>query len=294
MKVHENFGLNLTPLGPRLLETKQFNKCDTGSSDFLNSCSPRKRNRILNYGVGIEIEVENYRIAKQLAPIWIPKEDGSLRNGGRELVTEYGTRVFQAHEALQNVQENFALERKAAATYNEFNERCSVHIHIDVRNLSMQQLNSVLLTYMLFEHPLFRFAGEDRYDNIFCVPLAQSVAGQKGVSFANLLQSAEKYSALNFKTLREFGTLEFRHMEGNDNADRIFRWILCIASLVFFAENTTNEEIVDRIVKLKYESQYEKFIEDVFGILSHRLIIDTNELDNAISDAKLFIHKGPL
>lgn len=287
MKVYERFGIPLNPLVPKTLDFKFINN----KQRLLPTFDPKKLARILNYGVGVEIEIENCNGVGCRG--WRTEADGSLRNNGVEYKTPYGTRVLGAYTALTQIQAMFAGERFENPGSNVFTERCSVHVHIDVRNLSLEQLNSVLLLYILVENAFFSYAGNERKHNIFCVPLTQSIVGFQELSFQQVIQrDAEKYAACNLKALKLFGTIEFRHMEGNDDADRIFTWIILISCLLYYAETVSNDEIMQEIVTLKYESQYDKFLAKIFGAYSQYLRIDRNVLDEAVSDAKLFFTKG--
>lgn len=289
MKVHEKFGTNLNPLYPKLLDFRDIIK----KQRLLSVFDIRKLSRIMNYGVGVEIEIEGCNAIPCRG--WKTEADGSLRNNGVEYKTPYGMRVGGAYPALTAIQAMFSGERFEYQQRNQFTERCSVHVHIDVRNISLEQLNSVILLYILVENAFFTYAGNDRKHNIFCVPMAQSVVGGQQLSFNNLINhEAEKYAACNLKALRTFGTLEFRHMEGNDDAERIFTWIILISCLLYYAETVSNDEIMQEIVTLKYESHYDRFIAKIFGPYSQYLKIDRNVLDEAVSDAKLFFTKGGL
>lgn len=291
MKIFEHYGLQLSALSPRLVESKKFTTCDATSLAYLESLNGKVRNRILNYGAGIEIEIEN--CTGPFLDNWQFVEDGSLRNNGMEYKTTFGLRIHEMHKALGQLAFKFMEGRiNSGKNFNKFTDRCSVHIHLDVRNFTIKQVNVLTMLYSLYEGPFFQYAGEQRRDNIFCVPLLQSVVGQTDLTFASFMGRAEKYGAFNLKALQEFGTVEFRHMEGTDDPDRIFHWLLLLASLLYYAEVTPAETVVDNIIKLKYESQYDKLTGEIFGSFGRLLRINPKELDNAVSDAKLFIPKG--
>lgn len=292
MNIADKFNIPLKPLAPKLLESKTFDGGNRVVQVYLKGLEPKKRNRILNYGIGVEIEVEMCPGHKING--WEVAIDGSLRNAGHEYKTIYGTRVHGAWNSLQKLEAVFKNDRAADNKLHDFTERCSVHVHIDCRTLTIEQLNSFILLYILAENPFFNYAGPRRQHNIFCVPILQSIIGKPDVTFKTLIHDPTKYSALNIKALQNFGTLEFRHMEGTDNAERIFTWIMLISALMYYAETVSNDEIKEDICKLKCESQYDLFIQKVFGKLSAYIMIDQGILDGAVSDAKLCFHKGSL
>ncbi len=120
--------------------------------------------------VGIEIEVENLRDYKGDFVYWQDKEDGSLRDNGREYVT-YTIPASLVPYAITELQE-FLTEVNPKYS---FSTRTSVHVHLNVRDLTFKQLHALSIVYMLFEKAFYKFAGRDRYKNIFCVPHADSI-----------------------------------------------------------------------------------------------------------------------
>jgi len=134
MKIFEKVGVPLNALSPRLIESKNFKGGSLLASKFLQSIPPKMRNHILNYAVGIEIEVEN--AGAQAIRGWRVERDGSLRNDGIEYKTNYGTRIYQTWESLSKLQTTFAAARAIDNSFYLFSERCSVHVHLDVRNLT--------------------------------------------------------------------------------------------------------------------------------------------------------------
>lgn len=281
-KVYETFGMKLTPLNPVKKDTANFKSGYVPLDRFLNGCTPRERNKILNYGVGVEIEVENSQPTNIEG--WLVEADGSLRNNGREFKTKYGLRVYELLPLLIDLSGVFSRNKF------QFSERCSVHIHLDVRTLRIADLNSLVVLYTLVEQSLFKLASPARYNNIFCIPHQQSIKGSKTwVSFQDFIKNSEKYSALNFAALKNFGTVEFRQMRGTSNPEDIFRWVLMLAALLCAAETRTLDDLKEDLSVLQTESQYEAYIKSIFGTLSTYLEIDRDHMNESISDAKLFL-----
>ena len=267
---------------------------------LISGPSPQEKNeadllKLLNQAIGIEVEVENCPAVEDGAgnPFcagWDAVPDGSLRNSGIEFVTKYGVRVGTSFEHINDLfrkMENF--KKKVVAPVFQFTERTSIHVHFDVRDMSMEELKSLLTLYVLFEDPLFKFAGEHRKHNVFCVPIrfiAMSEVAQGNLF--HTIRNWKKYSALNLSRLLEMGTVEFRHMEGTSDTKRIKTWILLLASLVNYCRNIPNKRIEEEIKRLKYMSHYSEFTEKVFGPLAQKLTISPEEFDIAVSDSKFF------
>lgn len=214
-----------------------------------------------NTYIGVEVEVENVKIFKQTSPYWRMIEDGSLRNSGREFITPpiRAWRVERALMQLFNVDLNHDID---------FSERTSIHIHMNIRTLTVPQLESLIITYILFEKVLFNFIGNNRYNNIFCVPIVETDIGENLLNMItnkNPEVSWQKYTALNLLPIMDKGTIEFRHMSGTKDIERLITWINLLLSLKKFALQKSPEYIWKRINTLNTTSEYRLFAEEVFG-----------------------------
>jgi len=214
-----------------------------------------------NTYLGIEVEVENVEFYDESSPYWKMIDDGSLRNNGREFITP-PIRAWRVEHALSRLFNDL----NASV---DFSERTSIHVHMNIRTLTLDQLETLLLTYLLFEKVLFKFIGNNRYENIFCVPLCES---KMPVQLRSLIQKADtlkidwrKYTALNLLPIWEKGTIEFRHLHGTKDLAKIMPWINMILSLKMFALKHPPEYIWHRIGTLNSTSQYRQFAAEVFG-----------------------------
>lgn len=244
----------------------------------------------LNRHVGIEIEVERCGDAQfPRLSFWDITKDGSLRG---EDAYEFKTHFpLTAYHSLQALDEFFGMvERRRGTKHPElfdFSERTSIHVHVDVRDLTESQIKTAVKMYMIFERSLFDFSGRDRRHNIFCIPVSESavLGGRQGRTFYAFW---EKYCALNLVTLSTFGTMEFRSMAGNDHKELIQSWVLLLASLVDFASRVTPNEASAIINSLKTESQYHQLAIKIFGErLANMLTMFPEASDSAASLTKL-------
>lgn len=218
-----------------------------------------------NY-VGIEVEIENVKYAfssdgphpprssyfewrdngitlPELWKHWYIVKDNSLRQGSEFIFNapKKGTGIIEALNSL----DQFLSVYKQNGKGPEVSDRCSIHCHLDVRDLTEQQLNNLLMVYALFERILFAYVDPSRLKNNYCRPITDSsfkhiLATIKDNSsperFSSILDvikfSCDKYSALNLLPLRSFGTVEFRHHQGTTSMnEEVLDWIniiLCI------------------------------------------------------------------
>jgi hypothetical protein len=199
--------------------------------------------------VGIEVELEGININSALGKLWAVKREGSLQNGV-ELVSVpvWGTGITQALDELDRI-----LKKKTP--YLSF--RTSVHIHINVLDLTPAELEWFVTLYLFYEPALFRLHEEwSRYENIFCVPAKKSFRIQEG--YAALLRDIRndhcqggyvdsKYAALNPNSIAVFGTLEFRHMGGCYDTKKISDWINVLLQMKMSAINQVRFDAPDQV-----------------------------------------------
>jgi len=277
LKVYEQFGVRLNPLHP--INTTDVLKGLPISESLLSEYNPKQKRTMLRYGVGIEVEAERAKAFN--SHYWEITADNSLRDNGIEFRTFYGYRIAHLPAAL--------LELQAQAGKFSFSERTSVHVHIDVRNTQIEEVGQMFLLYLLFEKSLFRFAGAHREHNVFCVPFNQSSKCTKPHSWLALINGAEKYTALNLAPVAGFGTVEYRHMAGNADAQHIFNWVMLIAHMKYYATHTSYDKMKEKILGLKTNSRFNAFRDEVFQAYSPMVIVDSREIDEAVTVTKLFI-----
>lgn len=215
-----------------------------------------------NTYIGIEVETENVRaFHSDYSPYWKIAEDGSLRNSGREFIS-VPIKAFRVENALTTLFNNQVNEDI------EFTDRTSIHIHMNVRTMTLEQLKTMVLLYLVFEKAMFRYVNPERYENIFCVPLNETSFGE---NLHNLFHSDRlainwsKYTGLNLCPIFEKGTIEFRHLHGTKNVKEIINWINLILCLKKAALKNTSEYLWDKVKTLNTSSQYHEFANEIFG-----------------------------
>jgi hypothetical protein len=172
-----------------------------------------QNNGCFNYKTraGIELELEGIDIDEVECPFnWRAVSDGSLRNNGIEFITNGGFAGEDLEEALDNLQDYLDGEDY------DVTERCSTHIHIDVRDMTPAQITNFLCLSVMLEHVLFNLFGNTRTANTFCI-----ATDGGSTNFDNIVNSINnpeslidytwsKYAAIGLKRIRDLGTVEFR------------------------------------------------------------------------------------
>jgi hypothetical protein len=236
-----------------------------------------------NTYLGIEVEVENVQTFQNISPYWRIIEDGSLRNNGREFITP-PIRAWRVEQALTTLFEQ-QINKDV-----DFSERTSIHIHMNIRTLTVAQLEALVITYLLFERSMFNFVEKRRYNSVFCVPICETQMGKyldRLILNGNPIFSWQKYTALNLLPITEKGTIEFRHMQGTKDIKKLMTWINLILCLKKFALRNDPEYIWHRVTTLNTTSEYRMFGEEVFGTLIEEIY--TNNFNNEVEKCSIYI-----
>lgn len=257
------------------------------SEDFI-FVSPKKL-------IGIEVEVENVGSLPGFDPnFWYTKEDGSLRNHGIEFISKpiCGNQITAALNWLFHQY----LPLKA-----QFTERTSIHIHVNMRDSSQNTLLNILILYIVFERLFYKFAGPIRYKNIFCVPVQETklpIAVANYLVYQSLMSLTrewQKYSGLNLAPLRQFGTVEYRHMQGHRDIKYLLTWINLLFRLHKYAKKHEFILLFNNIQTLNTTSAYEEFVKSVFKEDAHHLLTNTlqPDMESGVSTVKTISLPSP-
>ena len=205
--------------------------------------------------IGIEIEVEGF-VERDFPKCvyWRTKEDGSLRDQGCELVS-----VPIAGKNIDYAL--WELEQAMRTQVPRWSHRCSVHVHINVRNWTADMFRNLIGTYIVFENLFFSLAPKERKGGGYAYPMRDILP--TSVEFGH---DDGKYCALNVgSSTGQFGTVEFRHREGTSDARQLRRWIQLIVKLHRYVRSTPIQELRDTISRLNTSSEYIQFMNAVFG-----------------------------
>jgi len=183
---------------------------------------------------GIEYEIEAVQahgdVTKQFG--FSLETDNSLRNSG----IEYKTKPISFKDGLSSFEwlHKTISYKKAEA----FSDRTSIHVHVNIGNWSLEQAKKAVLLYALVEPLFFKFVGAKRENSIYCVPLNfTTLADQYHRDFVSLSQQGiwHKYTAFNILPVREFGTMEFRHLGGTGDFNTFTTWLTSLKNFYDFA-----------------------------------------------------------
>lgn len=231
--------------------------------------------------IGLEYEFEGTGkfdfatpYGERIQPYFSTHTDGSLRNGGTEFVLReplFGEELLAAIRAMDDVSR--ALRFKSSY-------RTSMHVHLDMERATYpDQVLSVALLYAIAEPFLYKFVGQardmcnyclpwyrhDQHFNLFLKGIKEVEALSHGHKTAKLKALKEyKYSGLNFFSLGDYGTLEFRHAPVGMEASRVVDWINLIQSMKAYALSPGRAGY-ESILATAFAQDYTTFLTSVFG-----------------------------
>jgi hypothetical protein len=180
--------------------------------------------------VGLEVELEGmYQVNhyEDNLEYWRIIGEDSLRDCGVEFVTRFdgleGTDVIEALKEL----EVYLRNKAPKATW-----RCSNHVHLDVRDLTVHQAKRVILLSILSEDVLYNSSGAHRYDSNFCMPMSQAEGLIETLSrywgidnnfFYDVQAAWSKYAGVNLIPTAGMGSIEFRNSEPKYQRGQLLR-----------------------------------------------------------------------
>lgn len=239
--------------------------------------------------IGVELEVEGIKSINNINSCKLT-EDGSLKLDGAEIVTVPIKLRYLEME----------LRRIVAGIKNPIlSKRCSTHVHMNVRDMTKEEIINMLLLYMVFERSLYRISG-DRWTNNFCIPVQEcwgtvSSALKQWDNFS--YWKWNKYIGLNLSPIwggesSMIGTVEFRHLHGTVDVEEIIQWCNLITSLKRAAQKIPQDEILAHIRIMNTTSGYWWLAEEVFGKYGKLLTNQSTfkeDVEKGISYAKTVI-----
>ena len=236
----------------------------------LYGCSRRKG---LLFGIEVEVEfpsgTREVHLDDNLRSDWRIVADGSLRNIGLEFISvplPFPKARRSVHELLDYIDQ-----------FDPINtNRTSIHVHMNVSDLTQDQVLNTIILYSLLEDYFESFCGDSRSGNLFCLGTSYQdhylTAIQENLVASNANSEARwfhsrtlsKYSALNILSLRN-GTLEFRSLPNNHNISEVSNWLSALAVLRNVACKYKN------VVKVleDFDENFKMFQANTLGIVKH-------------------------
>lgn len=180
------------------------------------------------------------------SPKWKIVEDGSLSDGGFEVVSP----ILSGAEGMSQL----VLAVHTLVSVGAVVDRsCGLHVHVDARQLNIQTIANIVYRYSKFENQIDSFMppSRRRSNSEYCnsvrsmfeygPPLNEMISRGKRV-----LGSYDRYHKVNLAAYARHGTIEFRQHSGTVNAMKIKNWVqFCLEFVEASVLSSSLEEVPD-------------------------------------------------
>lgn len=196
--------------------------------------------------VGVEIEVEGHGLPNDGIfgfKYWNVERDGSLRGESCEFVLKNPLSIEELPIALGEL--DGAYRARGSVVHDSV--RAGVHVHVNVQELTFNQLFNFIACYYILEEVLVHWCGPSREGNLFCLrcrdaeglfPFIKDAVKRQDLRV--LHADAIRYSSLNLKALAQYGSVEFRAMRGTRDLGLILDWATVLHKLKLFSMEFKN------------------------------------------------------
>ena len=177
--------------------------------------------------IGLEVELEGFDDGCDFnSSLWHVTEDHSLRNYGREFIfssPSTGEDTLVAIKQLCDYLSSYS--RTIVAT-----PRAAIHVHLDVRGMTTEELWRLHIIYLILEPYLFEVFGQGRLTNQYCIPFSQvhwdverlkNFRSTSPSSVMHGISNCAKYLSINSLPVRTQGSVEFRLFSTSTDYDTI-------------------------------------------------------------------------
>lgn len=160
---------------------------------------------------------------------------------GREFVSP----ILQGDGGFNEIRAICDLAARHAWTVNR---SCGLHVHIDARDLSSDQMLQVVYAYRR-SYPLWKkFVDRRRSENSMCGSPQYSAADVRGAEhIEDFAESRDRFEFVNWRAYLRHGSVEIRLYHGSLKAREICNWVALHARFVDAVKGLTFDEIDARI-----------------------------------------------
>lgn len=165
-------------------------------------------------GRAVSVEVECIgEVPPSPAGEYQTKFDGSLSYGGIEVVC-----------TTARGDEPVSIPALDAVAHCKVDRTCGLHVHVDVRDLDLDQAKAVYRRLIRLQSVLKQLVPPSRRRNRYC-------------RWRSNLAGGTRYTAINFRSYSKFKTIEFRCQSGTTNREKIETWAEICYQLVQWARS---------------------------------------------------------
>jgi hypothetical protein len=216
--------------------------------------------------VGIEIEVEGSNLPP--APLgWRKERDASLKAAeSAEYVMRSPVPIAELRESLDRLRGSFKMNNAVI----DDSYRAGIHTHINVQKLTIKQLMNFVALFLIMEECLVDYCAPSRRGNHFCLRakdaeyFIQLLWRTCEEGNLKLLHTDDiRYSAMNLKSLFDYGSVEFRSLESTQDYEKIALWAEMLYNL---REQAVKFSSPDKVMEaISGAGDYKNFVQEIMN-----------------------------
>jgi hypothetical protein len=217
------------------------------------------------FGIEIEMEMDNFVITHPPSFSWKAEDDGSLRGISKEYVLREPVSLKEVPSVLLELSDTL----KANNVSIKPTIRAGVHVHLNMQEETIRGVYRLLACYYPLETVLAHFCGAGRSGNLFCLRMkdAEYISTKLEESLVCgdlylLRTNSLRYSALNLQSLFNYGSVEFRGLGTEASFDNILTWCKIIKALHEYSKKI--KDAVDPIAYISGNGP-KTWVESIFG-----------------------------
>ncbi|MAL83098.1 MAG: hypothetical protein CMF11_01925 [Idiomarina sp.] len=151
--------------------------------------------------------------------------------------------------------------------------QCGLHIHLDCRDMSVAECQTVFKRYSDYEHAIDRIMPRSRRGNArWCGTIAHSSVKRETYNTKESLSNAiGRYHKVNLTNIASRGSIEFRQHSGTTNYNKIYNWLNFLQQFVASSIQLTGVARTVRRVRSKqrWYNQLRTAYENVGGSVTY-------------------------
>lgn len=207
--------------------------------------------KITNRSFGVEIEVLTDGITQSQIAQAIRAEGLAAQVEGYNHITrshwkivtdssagwEVVSPILSGEDGFEQIEK---VSRALKSIGAKVSSKCGLHIHVDARDLSTNDLASAVATYARFESFFNAIQPPSRTNNQYCKSVKNVLSVSKEQFRRNPAEAisnldsyfSARYHKVNLEAYSAHGTIEFRQGAGTIEADKIINWAVLMIALV--------------------------------------------------------------